>query len=300
MVQLRQLILNVTTEFDNNDSWRFVDASYDFESDNPLTESFNELIDVQLEETDQMHHDFIAIKIGDVNGNAVPNSLVAAEVRNVSNTFPIYVAEQIVKKGQIFSIELQADDLAAIEGYQFALAFPQLDLLEMEAATLQEQHVGWQLRDRHVLPVSWNSTDIQESSTSLIKLTFQASQDGVLSELLSIQQELLHPEAYTVDQEFLNIELAFNGANAVFDLAQNRPNPFKESTTIGFHLPTDDEVTLRILSMDGKVTREWTKSFTKGFQEWTIYQRDFNLSGILHYQITTSNHTATKKMIVLE
>ncbi len=300
MVQLRQLILNVTTEFDNNESWRFVDAAYVFESDNPLTEAFNEVIDVQLEDADQMNHDFIAVKIGDVNGNAVPNSLVEAESRTIVNTLPIQVKQQLVQKGQLFSVELQADDLTTIEGYQFALSFPQLDLLAMEAGTIQEQHVGWQLRDRHVLPVSWNSTDDKVPSSSLIQLTFQANQSGALSDLLSIHPALLQPEAYTIEDELLTIDLLFNSVNTAFDLSQNRPNPFKESTTIGFHLPTDDEVTLRILSMDGKVAKEWTKSFAKGYQEWTLHQRDFNLSGILHYQITTSTHTATKKMIVLE
>ena len=33
LVQLRQLILNITTEFSNNDSWRFVDANHTFATD---------------------------------------------------------------------------------------------------------------------------------------------------------------------------------------------------------------------------------------------------------------------------
>ena len=46
MVQLRQLILNITSEFPNNDSWRFVEGGYEFTSANPAAESFNDGIDM--------------------------------------------------------------------------------------------------------------------------------------------------------------------------------------------------------------------------------------------------------------
>ena len=47
IIQLRKLILNLATEFpENNQSWRFVDASYEFTTDNPAAETFPEFIQV--------------------------------------------------------------------------------------------------------------------------------------------------------------------------------------------------------------------------------------------------------------
>ncbi len=57
LVQIRQLILILITEFPDSDSWRFVEESIminDISTDNP-------------------NQDFIGIKIGDVTGNADPN-----------------------------------------------------------------------------------------------------------------------------------------------------------------------------------------------------------------------------------
>jgi len=69
MVQTRQLILSITNEFTNNTAWRFVDAAYEFTTDSPMTENFPEMVTItELDHDEQI--DFVAIKIGDVNGNA--------------------------------------------------------------------------------------------------------------------------------------------------------------------------------------------------------------------------------------
>ncbi|NUO01248.1 MAG: hypothetical protein HUU01_11595 [Saprospiraceae bacterium] len=70
LVHLRRLILGVDAEFVANTSWRFVPAAYDFPvPTNPWAEVFSDIPDLgNLEEDTQF--DFIAIKIGDVNGSA--------------------------------------------------------------------------------------------------------------------------------------------------------------------------------------------------------------------------------------
>lgn len=57
LVQTRQLILNIITEFPSSDSWRFVPGSIEFQNLN----------------VDVPDQDFIGVKIGDVTGNANPN-----------------------------------------------------------------------------------------------------------------------------------------------------------------------------------------------------------------------------------
>ncbi|MEL6122802.1 MAG: dockerin type I domain-containing protein, partial [Bacteroidota bacterium] len=75
LVQLRQLLLGRSLEFPSNQSWRFVDARQSFER--PLTPwPFTEVITVDPLQSDRNDEDFIGIKIGDVSGNAIANSLV--------------------------------------------------------------------------------------------------------------------------------------------------------------------------------------------------------------------------------
>jgi len=94
MVQLRQLILNITTEFPANDSWRFVDAKHEFTAPNPANEAFGELYHINNHNEDMENMDFIGVKIGDVNGNAQANSLLGAESRNTVGTLTLTTADR--------------------------------------------------------------------------------------------------------------------------------------------------------------------------------------------------------------
>lgn len=76
VVELRKLILGIYTGFPQNTSWRFVDANYQFPNpSNPFQEPFPEKIVVPSMNTHMLSEDFVAVKIGDINGNAVTNKL---------------------------------------------------------------------------------------------------------------------------------------------------------------------------------------------------------------------------------
>ena len=85
MLELRQLILFSISDFSNNTSWKFVDADYVFQ--NPLApwaEDYPQSITVDLGEENMMDEDFIAVKIGDLDGDA-KRSLTSAEVQARTN-----------------------------------------------------------------------------------------------------------------------------------------------------------------------------------------------------------------------
>lgn len=74
VISLRRLILHQDADFANNTSWRFVPASYVFpDPDNPWLEDFPEYISIECQPCNLPNLDFIAIKIGDVNGSAGSN-----------------------------------------------------------------------------------------------------------------------------------------------------------------------------------------------------------------------------------
>ena len=65
------MILSIDTEFQNNTSWRFVDAAYLFpNAANPWFEEFPEVVNINdLPSTGISGADFVGVKIGDVNGD---------------------------------------------------------------------------------------------------------------------------------------------------------------------------------------------------------------------------------------
>ncbi|MCB0517531.1 MAG: T9SS type A sorting domain-containing protein [Lewinellaceae bacterium] len=71
VVTLYDAILNVINEFPDNTSWRFVDANYVFPNpSNPFESPFPELFNFNAINSDISGVDFIAVKVGDVNGTA--------------------------------------------------------------------------------------------------------------------------------------------------------------------------------------------------------------------------------------
>lgn len=75
VILMRQLILAITSAFPNNSSWRFVPANHEFpDPENPWSMPFPERIeDLPLNDAAESL-DFIAIKVGDVNGSAATSN----------------------------------------------------------------------------------------------------------------------------------------------------------------------------------------------------------------------------------
>ncbi|MEL6837612.1 MAG: hypothetical protein AAFP77_31675, partial [Bacteroidota bacterium] len=101
LIQLRKLILNIETEFQNNTSWRFVDASYNFpQPANPWFELFPELINENDLLADILNADFVGVKIGDVNGSVQANAL-ANDDRNLNGEFNFAVENGSLVAGNV-------------------------------------------------------------------------------------------------------------------------------------------------------------------------------------------------------
>lgn len=71
LVELRMVVLNHQEGFNQNTSWRFIDAAYAFPNpQNPFQEPFPEAIHINNLTAGLPPASFIAIKVGDVNGSA--------------------------------------------------------------------------------------------------------------------------------------------------------------------------------------------------------------------------------------
>lgn len=74
LVVITKVILGNAPNFQNNSSWRFVPEEYTFpDPTNPFLEDFPETIEISPGNPHFLEWDFIAIKVGDVNGSASPS-----------------------------------------------------------------------------------------------------------------------------------------------------------------------------------------------------------------------------------
>ena len=313
LVQLRQLILNIITEFPNNDSWRFVDAKHNFTSNKPLLENFKEKIEINNHQSDKMDADFMAIKIGDLNGNAIANNLQITEARTTRSAMTFELSDRDLQAGETITIDFDKTNLQEINGYQFALQFAGLELLYIKEGLVKNHHFGHSLIERGILLLSWDQLAVHQSPitnhqspvtnhqspiTNHFSLKFKALRAGKLSELLQLQPNILPTEAYKITGEILDVNLHFATNYSSLKLEQNHPNPFKESTKIGFQLPKAGITTLTILDLQGRVLLQRKNDFSSGYHEWVVERQSLTSKGILYYQLATDNEIITKKMMV--
>jgi len=305
LIQLRRLILSVDTEFANNTSWRFVDASYQFPNpSNPWAASFPEIININDLEGSELSGDFVAIKVGDVTLDARANSLMTG-ARSVAGTFGLDVADVAMKAGGEYTVAFNASNLADIAGYQFTLNLDEtVELVDINYGVAVEENFGTRFVSEGAITTSWNgSVQTQDlASLQLFELVLRAKADVQLSEVVDVTSRYTVAEAYNANGQLLDVAINFNaGATATaVELMQNTPNPFKGETVIGFNLPEAASATLTITDVTGKVLRVVRGDYARGYNQVNLNSAQLPSTGVLYYTLETGDFTATKKMIILE
>ncbi len=307
MVQLRKLILNITEEFPNNTSWRFVDAAYEFQDPtNPLGEAIPETYEITDLDTDMTWLDFVAIKIGYLNNSAQPNSLIQSESRNNTGTLWLFAEPTLSTDNETLVYHFTAANFQEVLGYQFTLEYDPT-ILEFDRVIptdwIAEEHFGTTHSKKGLLTTSWNTAiakNISDDET-LFSIAFTIKGGMMESDLLNINSNILQAEAYNED-EILEVHLQQElvipeVATDKFELYQNRPNPFTGKTTIGFSLPEATTAIIRIISTDGRIIKMYEETYAQGYHELIVDSKDLTQYGALYYQLSTPTQIATKKMI---
>jgi hypothetical protein len=301
LVELRKVILGITNEFTNNTSWRFGDGAQTFENEmNPFA-TFVEAINVDFL-TENSNNDFIAIKIGDVSGNAIANSL---QVDSRSNTTVTFAAnDQLVNAGEIVSLTVNSSDFEGMNAFQFTLNTAGLEFTNAFSGAIEMSNENVAVFDGQ-LTAAWTSVDAISSSDELFTLEFRALTDTRLSNAISMTSSITPARAYNSELERFNTALVFNTeegstVGSAFELMQNSPNPFENATTIGFTLGEAGPATLTVFDVTGKTVRVENGSFDRGYNEITLTKGELGTSGVLYYQLESGDFTATRKMILID
>ncbi len=314
IIILRKLILGMIDEFPgNSNSWRFVRANFSFPNPlNPFAGFFPELYNINDLNHNMMNADFIAIKIGDVNGSATPNNFVDLEARADRASMSIKTLNLPVSEGETFKVEIWADDMSRIMGYQFGLEFDpeKLEFINAESGDLPNMSAEGNFGSgTGFVSTSWNDSPVNRAAGRqiLFQLNFKAKTSGALKDLLQISPTHTRAESYASDGETMNVVMEFvenpaasEIAQAIPELYQNRPNPFDQSTTIAFYLPQSGEARLAIYDMAGKAVYDHTAFYDKGYQEISIDRTDLIASGVYYYQLQVGGLKTTKKMVFAE
>ena len=248
---------------------------------------------------DRLGMDFLGVKIGDINGSAVPNrSTWTSTGRTQNEAFAITVDNQTLKKGAIYTVPFYSTDLTKITGYQFTLAFSYLKLLHIEGGVANLENFGRTMEDRGILTTSWHTNTLHshETTSPLFTLIFQATKEGRLDESLKITSNHTPAEAYSFSGTFYDVSLNFRDPSPIpFQVYQNTPNPFNHHTTIAFDLPAKGNVVFQLVNAQGQIVQKRAASYQKGLNEINVEVQNLP-EGTYYYQLSTPFGVMTKKM----
>lgn len=317
MIKLRKMILGITDEFPNgNKSWRFVRADFEFpDPTDPFAGYFPEIYNINDFDEDMIAADFIGIKVGDVNGSAVPNNFGELEERNTAGAMVLNVEDRTLQPGETVTLDFSAEDMEQIWGYQFTLGFD-AQVLEFTALeqgdlpSMSESNFGLHAVADGLITTSWNEMDAAafDGETRLFSVTFEARMEADLHDVVFLSSRMTKSEAYERAGNLLDVELQFNQLTQIeevetengIELFQNRPNPFRQQTTIPFSLPEEGPAVITVTDLSGKQIYRREAVFAKGYNEVVITGEELPSSGVLYYQLEAGSFYMSRKMVLVK
>ncbi len=306
LIELQKLILGVTTQFPQNDSWIFVSDNYEFAD---VTAPWGYTNNISIDEllVSELDADFTAVKVGDVNNSA---AMAQGKLDTRSNsTFYLSGVDLSYAEGELINVPFTVEQAANIDGFQFTFEFDHEKLLfqGIDGAAVDMDDNNFALLNNHNGVLTF-SVALQESAELskgdiLFNAYFETKAAVELSDVISINSSVLDSEIYTGDNEINTLEYVFRSVGyadgQVVELFQNQPNPFTDYTSIAFYVPNSQEVSLTVYQAEGKVLWNETRTFEKGINEFIISSADLGSEGILMYRLDTGASSHTKKMILV-
>ncbi|MBK9221391.1 MAG: hypothetical protein IPO16_04640 [Saprospiraceae bacterium] len=303
---LRRLILGITNNFVDNKSWKFVCSDQIF-SDINHPWPFNENSAINNLANDKLDNNFVAIKMGDVSGNAKTNNLNNISSRNnaqISLTIP----NQLFQQNEIVRIPVSLNCEFSIYGMQTQFSFdPQIfSFVEFESGMMNIQDANYSMDgiSSGKIKMSWDNSNGVSCDKPLFTIVLKSNKNGELNKSFVLSNENFKSEIYNNLSEAFDLSLTYYSANneamSGFYLFQNQPNPFSNTTSISFQLPRDGMVSLKVSDVNGKELIQIKRLFKMGFNSIEIDKKDINRSGVLYYHLEMDDHRAIRKMLILE
>ena len=308
IVELRKLILTTYSDFPNNNSWRFVDADYEFVNPaNPFQEGFPEIYSINNLENDMMAVDFVAIKIGDMNGTASTNGFMDNEGdERTDDALVFQTNDKELAAGETYEMPVYAQSAEAIESGQFTFTINSEDIdiqsirVNSEADFSNFEFATHAINEGIITAAWYRDNAVKyDAKTPLFYISLVAKNTTRLSDIAAINSDKTKAIAYTTAGEGLNVNLNFSSTPEVITIAtlqQNSPNPFSDATTITFDLPKGETGKLEITDLSGRIIYSQA-GFAEGRNEVHLNGKIFATAGVYFYRLRTESGVITRKML---
>jgi hypothetical protein len=301
LTEIRKLILGIYNEFPNTPSWRFPAAGQWLDPTNPFPfVEWHEVENVPLS-VDSM--DFVAIKVGDVNGSASVFLNGEQVEKRTSNVLRLSTPDKEVRPGELIEVPFTVEDLFEMHGMQMTIQLHHASFRGIlpGLADIQEANVATHSNNKVTLSYVGTNALSMKPGDVLFTLLLSPESATILNKMIEINSSITEAEAYTDQLEVASIEwINREREQPGFALYQNEPNPFKTATTIAFELPENLEVALEIHDASGQLLLKRKMEGKVGINQIQLKRDELSTTGILFYTIIAGQNSATRKCILIE
>jgi hypothetical protein len=290
LISIRKVILNLDVAFIGNQSWRFVDAKHTFSNPqnpwaSPLPQSiqFNNLVDPKS------GVDFMAIKLGDVNGSLVQEG--SGALRSQQPSWDLQVPLMNLEAGKEYELPLTVAQVAQLEGLQFGLKFDpkQVEVLELIPGLARVEHWNATQLGSGELRLSWNKVAGMNMDEPLLVLRVRPRTRVLSTEFFQLSPRVLAPEAYVAQNEQVHRLVVKGISEQGFQFFAPTPNPFQEQTRIAWTLAHAEACQMTVLNLQGQVLKQWKIAGVQGYNTFDLKATDFGSDGLFLVRLESAS-----------
>ncbi len=291
ILELRKLILGIYTAFPENTSWRFVDADYAFPApNNPFQEVFPEARQLEHLVSDATNERFAAIKVGDLNGSALPNDVDAAAQERTLGTATLCVRPTSDSAKGEEAVLFYVDTL--LNAFQATIHHPGRELLRLEPiAPMLWEHFAV-FPEREAFTVAWDG-----QARPAWKAYFRAkpTQPSAVDDALWLSDAITPPAAFALNcptpmEVSLRVDAGPSSpleSRPSLEVYGCAPNPWRQSTQLRFFLPRPTEVLVEVFDPAGRLLYGHQRSFPCGNQAIALQYTDWPAApGLYFFRLT--------------
>ncbi len=300
VVELRKLILGLYNEFPNNTSWRFIEKDFEFSTNiNPLEVDFPEKHEiVNLADNSQVN--FIAVKIGDVDGSAIVNQNdTGKKSNNGSINLELSSDSQSYNSGEMIKMPLNLDTEMDLAGFQFDLVYDnsKIEILDVTGTGISLDANNYSVTDNSI-KLSWNGEASGNSGIEIHAIAKTTISNP--AELISVKQNSPLQSAIYGTNDDLLIPNVIYSTDQVDWISKNIPNPFSDLTQVTVVLEKNSQVQVSITDISGRLVMQETNLVNAGSHIIEITSEQLGEAGIYYMTVQTETKTETIKMVLVD
>ncbi len=305
LVELKKLLLGIYDILPDNDSWRFVVVSDHGQAGSPF--DFDEVLSLPTLEQNMNNVFFAGIKVGDVNG--VPDNFAGKEIFARQEGIILGFRDRYVQRGEVFSLGIGIESAIDLLGLQLTFSTIGLEIRDVFSGAMDlEKDLTWAKDDSSRLHFSWFVPETQHfaSKEDLFSLDLVALESGILSQMLRLEEEDLHPEGYLQEQQAvipvpIRMEPRVHLSEMEGFIVRIRPNPASEKVWIEVELEQDARIDMQVISLSGNVMGTFSVEGVRGLNVLDVSKAALHAGeGMVFFRIQAGNQVTFEKVIFKE